>query len=97
MSAIDRRVSPWVGLRAVGQAFADLAAPNRGRGAPGSLTGWRHDNASGLVLADLRTLMAVQIARIAAQFGLAVEDDLLHILPLADEDDPSFIPGLEEY
>ena len=41
----------------------------------------------------MRTLMGVQSARLAKQFDLEVEDDLMQMLPPVDEDDLSFIPG----
>jgi hypothetical protein len=56
--------------------------------------GWP-DNIFGLALADLRTLVGVQIARIAKQYDLSVEADLAAILPPPDEENLSWIPGFD--
>jgi hypothetical protein len=79
-------------MRAAARKFVDAAGPNADNFRPG----WQPDNAFGLALGDLRTLMGVQIARMATQFNLAVEEDLMRILPPVDQDDPSFIRGFED-
>lgn len=79
-------------MRAAARRFADAAGPD----ARNFAGGWEPGSMFWLALGDFRTLMGVQIARIATQFGLAVEDDLMRILPPTDEDDPSFIPGFED-
>ena len=40
--------------------------------------------------------MGIQIARIATQYDLDMEDDLATILPPDDKDDPSWIPGFQD-
>ncbi|GIF53475.1 hypothetical protein DFJ67_1176 [Asanoa ferruginea] len=47
----------------------------------------------GLALGDLRTSIGVQIALIAEQFGLSVDEYLATILPPSDDDDASWVPG----
>jgi hypothetical protein len=51
-----------------------------------------------LALGDFRTLMGVQIARLAKQYDLDVEEDLARIFPPPDEDeeDLSWVPGFED-
>jgi hypothetical protein len=78
-------------MRAAARQFVDAAGPN----ARNFRHGWAPDNTFGLMLGDFRTLMGVQIARIATQYDLAIEDDLAAILPPSDEDDPEWIPGFE--
>jgi uncharacterized protein DUF6650 len=78
-------------MRAAARQFVDAAGPN----ARNFQSGWTADNAFGLALGDFRTLMGVQIARIATQYDLTIEDDLAAILPPSDEDDPGWIPGFE--
>lgn len=79
-------------MRAAARQFVEAAGPDaiRFRG------GYQISNAFGMALGDLRTLMGLQIALIAVQFDLEVEDDLMQILPPLDEDDPSFIPGFSD-
>lgn len=79
-------------MRAACRKFVDAAGPNARNFEPG----WPSSNAFGLALGDLRTLMGVQIARIATQYDLDIEDDLATILPPHDEDDPSWIPGFQD-
>jgi hypothetical protein len=76
-------------MRAAGRKFSDAAGPDARNFEPG----WPSSNAFGLALGDLRTLMGIQIARIATQYDLDIEDDLATILPPEDKDDPSWIPG----
>jgi hypothetical protein len=78
-------------MRAAARQFTDEAGP----GARNFAGGWHPGNTYFLVLGDFRTLMGVQIARIAARYGLEVEEELMQILPPEDKDDPSFIPGFE--
>ena len=79
-------------MRAAGRKFVDAAGPDARNFEPG----WPSSNAFSLALGDLRTLMGVQIARIATQYDLDIEDDLATILPPHDEDDPSWIPGFQD-
>jgi hypothetical protein len=76
-------------MRAAARQFADEAGP----GARNFAGGWHPGNMFWLALGDFRTLMGVQIARIASRYGLEVEEDLMQILPPEDQDDPSFVPG----
>jgi hypothetical protein len=48
-----------------------------------------------LALGELRSRVGLQIALIADQYGIEVEDDLAQILPPAQDDDPSFALGFE--
>jgi hypothetical protein len=57
-------------MRAAARQFVDAAGPDARNFHPG----WRADSTFGLALGDFRTLMGIQIARIATQFGLAVEE-----------------------
>jgi hypothetical protein len=52
----------------------------RDGGHPGHWAGWRF----GAALGELRGVFGVHIARIAAQNGLDIEDDLARILPASD-------------
>jgi hypothetical protein len=78
-------------MRAACKKFADAAGPNAQNFKPG----WPSSNALGLALGDLRTLMGVQIARIATQYDLSIEEDLAAILPPHDEEDLGWIPGFQ--
>ena len=79
-------------MRAACRKFVDTAGPNvrnfRGE--------WQGSNRFALALGDLRTLMGVQIARLAKQYDLAVEDDLAGILPPPDEEDLAWMPGFDD-
>lgn len=78
-------------MRAAARKFVDAAGPNaQNFGHSGAF-----ESAFGLAFGDFRTLMGVQIARIAIQYDLAVEDDLAVILPPRDEEDLSWIPGFD--
>jgi hypothetical protein len=79
-------------MRAAARQFVDAAGP-RARNFAG---GFQPGNLFWLALGDLRSLMGVQVALIADQFSLEVEEDLLRILPPVDEADPSFVPGFEK-
>jgi hypothetical protein len=50
-----------------------------------------------LSLGELRSLVGLQLALIADQYGLEVEDGLAQILPPAIDDDPSFVPGFDDF
>ena len=79
-------------MRAASRKFVDAAGP----GARNLEPGWPSSNAFSLALGDLRTLMGIQIARIATQYDLDIEDDLATILPPDDKDDASWIPGFQD-
>jgi hypothetical protein len=57
-------------------------------GHPGHWASWRFGGALG----ELRGVYGVHIARIAAQNGLDIEDDLARILPAGDTEDDSGSP-----
>jgi hypothetical protein len=78
-------------MRAAARRFADAAGPNAQNFRPG----WAPQNAFGLALGDFRTLVGVQIAQMAKQYDLTIEDDLASIIPPPDEDDLSWIPGFD--
>jgi hypothetical protein len=48
-----------------------------------------------LALGELRSRVGLQVAVIADQYDIEVEDGLAQILPPAVDDDPSFRPGFE--
>jgi len=80
-------------IRTALRAFADAAGP-------GAIN-FRHRTAVqadefSLALGELRSRVGLQIALIADQYGIEVEDSLAQILPPAVDDDPSFIPGFEK-
>lgn len=81
-------------IRAALREFVDAAGPNacnfRYHGG-GAMT----DEFS-LALGELRSRVGLQVALIAGQYGIKVEDDLAQILPPALDDDPSFMPGFED-
>jgi len=70
-------------MRAACRKFVDAAGPDAQNFHPG----WPENSRFVVSLGDLRTLMGVQIARIATQYGLAVEEELASIVPPTDEDD----------
>jgi hypothetical protein len=76
-------------MRAACRKFVDAAGPDAQNFKPG----WPQGNALGFALGDLRTLIGVQVARIATEYDLPIEEDLAAILPPHDEDDLSWIPG----
>ena len=78
-------------MRAASRRFVDAAGPN----ARNFRSDWQGSNRFALALGDLRTLMGVQIARLAKQYDLAIEDDLAGILPPPDEEDLAWMPGFD--
>jgi len=79
-------------MRAASTQFVDAAGPE----ARNFRHEWGAENAFGLALGDFRTLMGVQIARIATQYDLTIEDDLAAILPPPDKEDLGWIPGFAD-
>jgi hypothetical protein len=53
----------------------------------GSPRGFRAQSTFESALGELRGVFGIQIARLAAEYGLDVEDDLAAILPAEDEDE----------
>jgi hypothetical protein len=84
-------------IRAACRQFVDRAGPQAAhfRHADGSGSVHTVDRMS-LALGDLRTVIGYAVAALADQFDLPVEDDLAQILPPADDDDPSWLPGFED-
>jgi hypothetical protein len=78
-------------MRAACRKFVDAAGP----GAENFHPGWPENSLFVVSLGDLRTLMGVQIARIATQFDLPLEEELASIVPPADEDDLDWVPGFD--
>jgi hypothetical protein len=68
-------------MRAAARQFVEAAGPeaDRFRG------GYSSTNRFGMALGDLRSLMGMQIAMIAGQYGLELEYELQQILPPVDE------------
>jgi hypothetical protein len=58
-----------------------------------------HTDLFSLALGELHTLVGLQLAVIANQYGIEIEDDLARILPpdVSDDNDPSIIPGWEDF
>jgi hypothetical protein len=80
-------------MRAAFRAFVDAAGPDARY--------FRfHDptqtDTFSLALGELQALVGIHVSAIARHYNIKVEDDLARILPPADHDDPSFIPGFEE-
>lgn len=83
-------------MRIAFRQFVDAAGPNavnfRGYRGPAAMDPY------GMALENLRTLVGLHVAVIAAQYGITVEPDLAQILPpnVVDDDDASIIPGWED-
>jgi len=74
-------------MRAACRKFLNLVDGTHGEvirlgASPGHWASWCFNGALG----ELRGTFGVQVARIAAEYGLDVEDDLAAILPAKDED-----------
>jgi hypothetical protein len=70
-------------LRATCRKFLDSAQANLPPGRPrGSFTDWTFNSGLG----ELRGIFGIHLAKIAAQHGLDIEDDLAVILPASAED-----------
>ena len=78
-------------MRAACRKFVDAAGPNADNFHPG----WPENSRFVVSLGELRTLIGVQVARIAAQFDLPIEEELKTIVPPTDEDDLGWVPGFE--
>ena len=71
-------------MRSACRKFIDAAGP-QGRNFQRRHWGYETDP-FGLALGDLRTAIGMQVALVADQYDISVEDDLLRILPPEDKD-----------
>jgi len=82
-------------MRSAMRAFVDAAGPDahyfRDRN-------WMHTDRFSLALGELRALVGLQLAVIAGQYGIEVEDDLARILPpeAPADNDPPILPGWDD-
>ena len=81
-------------IRAALREFLDAAGPEA-RNFRYHRSGAMTDEFS-LALGELRSRVGLQVALIADQYDIEVEDELAQILPPPLDDDPSFVPGFED-